>query len=249
VYIILRKHFLANTPVLKGKSIGFAFFLPIFLIYTGICSIITTASLPDKNDWTAKIEFASKMASQGYNATDGDWEWIYKQNEANAAIGAVLIIVMIFVVLALFKRTRWSSKVILRVVWIAFLICSFIVGALGYDRGIILRDTSEAFRLWWGPVGMAAGMGLSSLLFYWILYHFFKKKVKRIYEYAGASDTPLPFTSGNEKQPEMKEESVQPVIPETKSRIELLLDLKSLLDAGILSQEEFDIQKKNILNS
>ena len=36
---------------------------------------------------------------------------------------------------------------------------------------------------------------------------------------------------------------------ETKSRADLLRELKSLLDDNILTQEEFEIEKKRILNA
>lgn len=55
---------------------------------------------------------------------------------------------------------------------------------------------------------------------------------------------------GSEKEKKEKAaEQVQSKEPETTSNTDMLKDLKSLLDAGILSQEEYEVQKKELLNS
>lgn len=236
-FFALKKFFIKSYPVFTNKKISGLFVLPLLLlVYMGITLTDTISLKPINSTEFYKATGLLVQFKGGQEKLDYEgFLYLYK-----GSAEFFFFVVLCCTGFSLYKIFNLHSirssrvKLIMGIATVACIIC-YLVSVLYLSKLDDYLSGTSLDELYSNLLLMSWGGLIIGLIFLIISWIYFSKSLNIAtsikLERAVTNNTPM-----------TKEDK-------SRSKTQELLELKSLLDSGILTQEEFDAQKKEILNS
>lgn len=273
MFFYVRNNFLTHEPSLKYLNIGIVFGLPLFQLCVIAASFFfLLAFLPDRTSFIDML--SSDMAKMGLS--DDQWNMFYTSRNVYGIGTVVFLITSGYLIRAMYRRGECRADNIKKIASILNIIAaiglvselygffvSFLAGIyVGVDGYVDMERLEKA-----SMVILLITIVVVLVLFFYLQKHY-NLTIDTVYAKGQKNHIPLPIfenqhatgTNANSTSPHNSRISgnstgySQKSTPasesnQIQSKTDQLFKLKELLDSGILTQEEFDNEKKEILNS
>ena len=231
---VLKEQFKRKNPSVRGKKVAGLFLAPILQIACtgGLLYDALNLDLINSHSWLGSIfGFINEMNNSAVESAY--YESAANYTTATEICFAITLCSAGYLLYKLFDDDECNKLLMHTLIGIGSVACcvtvfycgQFFVNAMAY----LGENVSEEY-----PLYVVFGV-LYFLLCAWYYFHVSLK-------YVLSSST---STAADAPRPSAKKKSETTMTDKTQD----LLNLKALLDSGILTQEEFDAQKKEILNS
>ena len=229
---VLKEQFKKKNPFVRGRSVAGLFVAPILLIaFTGgfLYDALHLNIIDSQSWWSIALSFINEQRGSAAESI------YYESAEAYASVAKICFFVTIcsagYLLFKLFDDKKCDKLLMHVLIGIGTIACSITVyycGKFGVSAMHYLgQDGQEEL-----PIYFLLAV-LAFLLWAW---YYFNVSLKDILSFSTAKNNDRPIEKGK-SEVSMTEKTQN------------LMNLKSLLDSGVLTQEEFDAQKKEILNS
>lgn len=232
---VLKEQFKKRNPPARGRSVAGLFVAPVLQIAcTGglLYDALHLNIIDSQSWWGIALSFINEQRGSAAESL------YYESAETYASVAKICFIVTIcsagYLLYKIFDNKECNKSIMHTLVGIGTVACSIIV----YYGGKFLVSTMHYFgqdgqeEL---PIYYLLGAIAILLGIWYYFYDSLENVVSASIESIKSNDVEL-----------SEQEKTQPKITD---KTQELLKLKSLLDSGVLTQEEFDAQKKEILNS
>ena len=229
---VLKEQFKKKNPSIRGRSVAGLFVAPVLQIAcTG--SLLYDAlhlNIIDSQSWWGMA--LSYINEQRGSAAESIY---YESAETYASVAKICFFITLcsagYLLFKLFDDKECNKSIMHTLIGIGTIACSITVyysGKFGVSAMHYLgQDGQEELVIYFLLAVLA--------FLLWAWYYF----------YASLKDVLALSTPKSKDKPLEKKESEVSMTEKTQN----LMNLKSLLDSGVLTKEEFDAQKKEILNS
>ncbi len=229
---VLKELFKKKNPSVRGRSVAGLFVAPVLLIaFTGglLYDALHLNIIDSQSWWGIALSFINEQRGSAAESI------YYESAETYASVAKVCFFVNIcsagYLLYKLFDDKECNTSIMHTLIGIGTIACSITVyysGKFGVSAMHYLGQDGEE--------ELAIYFLLAVLAFLLWAWYYFNVSLKDVLSVSTAKS--------KDKLLE-KEKSEMSMTDKTQN----LMKLKSLLDSGILTQEEFDAQKKEILNS
>ena len=229
---VLKEQFKKKNPSVKGRSVAGLFVAPVLQIAcTGgfLYDALHLSIIDSQSWWGMALSFINEQRGSAAESI------YYESAETYASVAKICFFVTIcsagYLLFKLFDDKECNKSIMHTLIGIGTIACSVTVyysGKFGVNAMHYLgQDGQEELVIYFLLAVLAF------LLWAWYYFHVSLKDVLAL------------STPKSKDKPLEKKESEVSMTEKTQN----LMNLKSLLDSGVLTQEEFDAQKKEILNS
>ena len=229
---VLKEQFKKKNPSVRGRSVAGLFVAPVLLIaFTGglLYDALHLNIIDSQSWWGIALSFINEQRGSAAESI------YYESAETYASVAKVCFFVNIcsagYLLYKLFDDKECNTSIMHTLIGIGTIACSITVyysGKFGVSAMHYLGQDGEE--------ELAIYFLLAVLAFLLWAWYYFNVSLKDVLSVSTAKS--------KDKLLE-KEKSEMSMTDKTQN----LMKLKSLLDSGVLTQEEFDAQKKVILNS
>ena len=229
---VLKEQFKKKNPSVKGRSVAGLFVAPVLQIACtgGFLYDALHLSIIDSQSWWGMA--LSYINEQRGSAAESIY---YESAETYASVAKICFFITLcsagYLLFKLFDDKECNKSIMHTLIGIGTIACSITVyysGKFGVSAMHYLgQDGQEELVIYFLLAVLA--------FLLWAWYYF----------YASLKDVLALSTPKSKDKPLEKKESEVSMTEKTQN----LMNLKSLLDSGVLTKEEFDAQKKEILNS
>lgn len=229
---VLKEQFKKKNPAVKGRSVAGLFVAPVLQIAcTGgfLYDALHLSIIDSQSWWGMALSFINEQRGSAAESI------YYESAETYASVAKICFLITIcsagYLLFKLFDDKECNKSIMHTLIGIGTIACSVTVyysGKFGVSAMHYLgQDGQEELVIYFLLAVLAF------LLWAWYYFHVSLKDVLSL------------STAENKNMPLEKKGSEVSMTEKTQK----LVNLKTLLDSGILTQEEFDAQKKEILNS
>ena len=229
---VLKEQFKKKNPCVRGRSIAGLFIAPVLLIaITGgfLYDSLHLNIIDSQSWWGIALSFINEQRGSAAESI------YYESAETYASVAKICFFVTIcsagYLLFKLFDDKKCDKLLMHVLIGIGTIACSITVyysGKFGVSAMHYLgQDGQEELPIYFV---------LTVLAFLLWAWYYFNVSLKDILSLSAAKNNDRPVEKGK-SEVSMTEKTQN------------LMNLKSLLDSGVLTQEEFDAQKKEILNS
>jgi hypothetical protein len=229
---ILKEQFKKKNPSVRGRSVAGLFVAPVLLTaFTGgfLYDALHLNIIDSQSWWGIALSFINEQRGSAAESI------YYESAETYASVAKVCFFVTIcsvgYLLFKLFDDDECNKSLMHILIGIGTVACSVTVYYSGKSFLSVMhylgQDCQEEFPIY---------CLLAVLAFLFWAWYYFNVSLKDVLS--------LSTAKSKDKLLE-KEKSEMSMTDKTQN----LMNLKSLLDSGVLTQEEFDAQKKEILNS
>ena len=231
---VLKEQFKKKKPFVRGRSIAGLFIAPVLHIVCGgylLYDALHLNIISSNSFWGMALSFINEQRGSVAESV------YYETADIYVSVAKICFVIIVcsagYLLFKLFKDEDYNESLFHLLIGVGTVACSltmyyagnFFLSAMHY-----LGQDSEEYPIWF-LVG-----AIAILLVVW---YYFNVSLGNVVSASIES-----ITSNDAELPE--QEKIEPkIIDKTQE----LFKLKSLLDSGILTQEEFEAQKKEILNS
>lgn len=229
---VLKEQFKKKNPSVRGRSVAGLFVAPVLQIAftAGLLYDALHLNIIDSHSWWGMA--LSFINEQRGSAAESIY---YESAETYASVAKICFFVTIcsagYLLFKLFDDKECNKSIMHTLIGIGTIACSVTVyysGKFGVSAMHYLGQDGQEELIIYFLLAV-----LAFLLWAWYYFHVSLKDVLAL------------STPKSKDEPLKKEKSDVTMTGKTQN----LMNLKSLLDSGVLTQEEFDTQKKEILNS
>lgn len=229
---VLKEFFKKRNPSVKGRSVAGLFVAPVLQIAcTGglLYDALHLNIIDSQSWWGTALSFINEQRGSAAESI------YYESAETYASVAKICFFVTVcsagYLLFKLFDDKECNTSIMHTLIGIGTIACSITVyysGKFGVNAMHYLgQDVQEELAIYFL---------LAVLAFLLWAWYYFNVSLKDILS--------LSTTKNNDRLVE-KEKNENAMTEKTQN----LMNLKSLLDSGVLTQEEFDAQKREILNS
>jgi len=228
----LKEQFKKKNPFVRGRSVAGLFVAPILLIaFTGgfLYDALHLNTIDSQSWWGMALSFINEQRGSAAESI------YYESAETYASVAKICFFVTIcsagYLLFKLFDDKECNKSIMHTLIGIGTIACSVTVyysGKFGVSAMHYLGQDGQEELIIYFLLAV-----LAFLLWAW---YYFNVSLKDILSFSTAKNNDRPIEKGK-SEVSMTEKTQN------------LMNLKSLLDSGVLTQEEFDAQKKEILNS
>lgn len=267
LYLYLKPYYLKHEPALKEYNIGAAIALPLLTIafFTAIYFFGKSfeVDLHDPEEW--QLEFWDNLLSS-VDQGEAAYKNFLNLNKIWLIFFLVMLPVGLYLVYGLFHKSNQSARklkkisifysILPTISFFFFVYTSLFTFLMTIHGKSVTHDSAETIS-----VVMLLVSLVITVIAYVKCYKKYSYAVECIFEYGEKEFIPLPFqatsasennnvaTASNLTPPPHPNELAGGYKKDVLSMSDQLIKLKELLDAGILTQDEFDNEKKKLLNS
>lgn len=247
LYFNIKSNYIKAEPSLENHSIGAAFALPLVQLWCCcVPALFLILFLPEKYNILAYLDSGLATA----NITEADYSWLYSLQWSNVVMLIFAFVIVCFAFVGLYKRSKVDAAKLKRIV-----ICGNIMAGIAF-MGLFL-SVDKLFSTFENIGGTFTWMIITLIVLvvgFYLLQTQYNKAIDTIYKYGTNDNIPLTSfsdnaVSSNSGTGSKQSSQNQSEPPHQMRKTDQLFKLKELLDGGILTQEEFDNEKKKILNS
>lgn len=227
----LKEQFIRKNPFVRGRSVAGLFFAPVLQIACtgGLLYDALHLNIVDSySGWGIFFSLINELQGSGAEST------YYESAETYASVAKICFLVTIcsagYLLFKLFDDSECNKSLMNILIGIGTVTCSVIA----FYCGNFLLSSTHYFGEYSKEYPIVPLLAI--IAFYLCAWYYFNVSLKDVLS-SSAVDK-------NEKHPGNAQKETT-MIDKTQS----LLNLKSLLDSGVLTQEEFNEQKHKILNS
>ena len=229
---VLKEQFKKKNPSAKGRSVAGLFVAPVLQIaFTGglLYDALHLNIIDSQSWWGIALSFINEQRGSAAESI------YYESAETYASVAKICFFVTIcsagYLLFKLFDDKKCDKLLMHTLIGIGTIACSITVyysGKFGVSAMHYLgQDGQEELPIYFL---------LAVLAFLLCAWYYFNVSLKDI----------LSFSTAKNKDRSLEKGKSEASMTE---KTQNLMNLKSLLDSGVLTQEEFDAQKKEILNS
>ena len=245
LYVVLKNQYITVEPALKDKNIDAVFALPALQWWSATATFLfLLVFLPEKYNLVEYL--ASDLAK--LEVSEETYASLYNCRTVFGFLTAGFFVYFCIIIVGLYRRAKFPMATMkILTSGASFFAAMTLVYSFITFSSIFTKGSSDAYFV----LSIALPFIIPIALFGYLQW-LFNKAIERVYKFgehdnlplmgkleSGRTNTPQP-TNNNTGNGETKQMS---------SKTEQLFKLKELLDGGILTQEEFDNEKKKILNS
>lgn len=271
LYLYLKPYYLKHEPSLKEYNIGAAIALPLLTIafFTANYFFGKSFEVDFSNPEEWKLEFWDTLLSSvdsRRKEEEAMYEIFLNLNKIRLIFFLVMLPVGLYLVYGLFHKSNQSARklkkisifysILPTISFFFFVYTSLFTFLMTIHGKSVTHDSAETIS-----VVMLLVSLVITVIAYVNCYKKYSYAVECIFEYGEKEFIPLPFqatsasennnvaTASNLTPPPHPNELAGGYKKDVLSMSDQLIKLKELLDAGILTQDEFDNEKKKLLNS